>query len=308
MRISLVTTVRNEAASIDGLIESVGAQTRAPDEWIVVDGVSDDGTAERLARASACRVLVEPGNIAHGRNTAIRHTDGEIVAVTDGGCRPDRQWLARLAAPIERGDAAATAGRTRPRIRTPFDAAQWSLLDQFSARGLRKPAPSSRSLAFRRDLWEGCPYPEWLETGEDTWLFGAWRRRGVALVVIDDAVVEWQLRPSFGAFVRQHFRYMRGDGRASMHAHRHAMRVGFYGGLVGLAMLGTRTAPAACVAWLGYLAATAVRLPEVLAGRRWTFAAGALAILPPALLAMDAAKVAGYAVGCADRLRARAGG
>jgi len=306
MRISLVTTVKNEAASIDALIESVRRQTRAPDEWIVVDGVSDDDTAERLRRSRACRLLVERGNIAHGRNTAIRHAVGEIVVVTDGGCRPEPEWLARLIAPIERAEAAATAGCTRPQIRRPFDAVQWALLDQFSAGGLRRPAPSSRSVAFRRQLWEACPYPEWLDTGEDSWLFHAWRRGGVALLVIEDAVVEWQLRPSFGAFVRQHFHYMRGDGRALMHAHRHALRIGFYGGLVALAGLGAGGATAAAAAWVAYLAATGVRLPRALAGRPRSFAAHTVGVFPLALLAMDAAKIAGFGAGLAARLRAGA--
>ena len=249
-------------------------------------------------------MLVEPGNIARGRNVAIRHAAGDIIAVTDGGCRPEPAWLGRLVAPIERG-AEVTAGRTRPRIRAPFDATQWALLDQFVVGRLRAPAASSRSVAFRRKLWETCPYPEWLETGEDAWLLLDWQRRGAALVVVEDAVVEWELRAGFPAFLRQHFRYMRGDGRALMHSRRHALRVGFYGGLLALAGVGGGAA-AAGAAWAGYLALTGMRLPAALAGRPWRFAARAAGALPFALVAMDAAKIAGYGVGLAQRLRAGA--
>jgi hypothetical protein len=114
------------------------------------------------------------------------------------------------------------------------------------------------------------------------------------------------LRSSFGAFVRQHFHYMRGDGRALMHARRHALRLGFYGGLVTLAGLGAGGATAAAVTWVGYLAATGVRLPRALAGRPRSFAARAVGLFPLALLAMDAAKIAGYGAGLVERLRAGA--
>ena len=42
--VSLVMTVLNEAASLDALLASIAAQTTRPDEVIVVDGGSTDGT------------------------------------------------------------------------------------------------------------------------------------------------------------------------------------------------------------------------------------------------------------------------
>ncbi len=67
-RTSLIVTVRNEAASLDELLESVAAQTQPPDEIVIVDGGSTDrtwttlqGWTERLP----LRTLREPGaNIA----------------------------------------------------------------------------------------------------------------------------------------------------------------------------------------------------------------------------------------------------
>ena len=74
--ISLVMTVRNEAANLPLLLDSVLAQTLRPAEIVIVDGGSTDGTPQ-VARSYMGRLpvrLVElPGaNISKGRNAAIR--------------------------------------------------------------------------------------------------------------------------------------------------------------------------------------------------------------------------------------------
>jgi glycosyltransferase involved in cell wall biosynthesis len=307
MKISLVTTVRNEASSIDDLIAAVAAQSRRPDQWVVVDGGSSDDTVDRL-RLSSARVVIEPGNIAHGRNRAVAEADGELIAVVDAGCRPRRDWLANLVQPIENGRSAVAAGVTVPRIATWFDAVQWVLLDQFvGTRWVpRRPALSSRSLAFRRDTWIDCPYPEWLDLGEDTWLLEEWQRRGHSIERVDSAVVEWRLRERWREFLAQHFGYMRGDGRAGLHPRRHGARFAFYG-LLGTAIAfgnGT-TAWMAGAGWLLYLAATATRVGQATAGHGASFTLRVSAALAPCLLAMDLAKMSGYAVGRVDRWRRR---
>jgi biofilm PGA synthesis N-glycosyltransferase PgaC len=62
--ILIVSPMRNEAKHLGKVIAAMAAQTRPPDEWIVVDDGSDDGTPEILERASAqlpfLRVLRAP--------------------------------------------------------------------------------------------------------------------------------------------------------------------------------------------------------------------------------------------------------
>ncbi len=48
MRVSVIATVLNEAGSIDLLLDSLAGQTRPPDEVVIVDGGSSDGTRGRL--------------------------------------------------------------------------------------------------------------------------------------------------------------------------------------------------------------------------------------------------------------------
>ena len=120
MKISVVATVYNERANIERLLASLAAQTRSPDEVVICDGGSTDGTAEALRAYAAAvpdrlprvQVLEAPGaNISQGRNLAIAAAEGPIVAVTDAGVRLDVAWLERLSEPWQRDPATlAVAG------------------------------------------------------------------------------------------------------------------------------------------------------------------------------------------------------
>src|SRR6187401_1554068 len=96
-RISLVMTVRNEAKSLPHLLESVFAQTLLPNEIVIVDGGSTDGTQDAVRAYTGrlpLRLIEEPGaNISRGRNRAIREAAHDVIAVTDAGVRLDPRWL-----------------------------------------------------------------------------------------------------------------------------------------------------------------------------------------------------------------------
>lgn len=309
MKISLITTVRNEGGGAAALIDGVRCQSRQPDEWIVVDGGSSDDTARIFSSAPQCTLRVSPGGISNGRNLAISMARHAVIAVIDGGCVPEPEWLERLVVPIEDETlrAEVSVGATTPRVTRPFDAAQWIVLDQFVRRngGRRRPAASSRSLAFRREVWEEQSFPEWLETGEDSWLIDQWRLRGRQIVRVDGAVVEWELPVSLADVRRQHLRYMRGDGRALMHPWRHASRFGFYT-LLGVGVLaGAIPAMMSAATWLAYLVVTAVtRAPATLVDRGVGFALATLLWLPVLLPVVDAAKMEGFLRGVGSRFAA----
>jgi glycosyltransferase involved in cell wall biosynthesis len=114
--IAVIATVLNEAGAIEALLDSLAGQMRRPDEVIIVDGGSRDGTVERLhAWANLGRlplhVAILPGaNISQGRNAAIAATAAEIVACTDAGVRLEADWLANLVAPFEEAQPPDVAG------------------------------------------------------------------------------------------------------------------------------------------------------------------------------------------------------
>jgi hypothetical protein len=47
-RLLVVSPVRNEAAHLERVVAAMAAQTRPPDEWVIVDDGSNDGTGELL--------------------------------------------------------------------------------------------------------------------------------------------------------------------------------------------------------------------------------------------------------------------
>lgn len=51
-RLLVISPVRNEVAHLERVVAAMAAQTRPPDEWVVIDDDSDDGTGELLASLS----------------------------------------------------------------------------------------------------------------------------------------------------------------------------------------------------------------------------------------------------------------
>ena len=219
--VSLIATVFNEADNIARFAGSIRAQVRPPDEVVIVDGGSTDGTPEVIRRELEghvpLRVIVEPGlNISQGRNRAIAEARGPIIAASDAGCvlRPD--WLGRLVAPLETDAGLSVASGF-------YSMDCHSLLQQCvglaTMPGQLEPVnpetflPSSRSVAFRKTAWEAVGgYPEWLYTGEDTLFDLKLKRMGFRFRFVPEAVVEWEPRRSWRSIYRQSFLYARGGG------------------------------------------------------------------------------------------------
>jgi glycosyltransferase involved in cell wall biosynthesis len=298
VKVSLVGTVKDAAPHVADFLASVRAQTRPPDEVVIVDGGSTDGTLELLREASELTLIEEPGaNIARGRNVAIRAASHDVVAVSDADCVLAPDWLERLLVPLERG-ADVAMGFYRPLAETLFEACA-------AAISIPEPEeleeatfmPSARSVAFRREAFEAAGgYPEWLDLGEDMYLNHRWRRAGVRMELAADAVVYRRPRPSLGEYWRQFAGYARSDAEGGMHPRRHAIRFAVYGALAIALGSGRKGAvAAAAVAGAAYSARPirrAVRRIED-PGLR---AAAAAAI--PALMAVnDAAKMTGYLQG-----------
>ncbi len=302
MKVSLVTTVLNAREHVVGFLASLADQTRPPDEVIVVDGGSTDGTLEVLRDAEGIRLIEEPGaSIARGRNVAIAAAAHDVIAVTDADCELDPAWLERLLAPIEAG-ADVAMGAYRPVTET-------FLHRCLAAVNLPDPTewdeatfmPSSRSIAFRRSAIEAAGgYPEWLEIGEDMYVDHRFRELGLDMRLARDAVVRWHLRPDLRSTWTQYFRYARGDAIAGMHPARHALRFGVYG--AALYAWGSRgrlrklATLAGAVAYARAPMRRALRsLPDP------TERALALLAVPALMAFLDAAKMTGYLAGLLAR-------
>ena len=223
--VTLVVTVKNERRSLERFLESVFAQSRMPNEIVIVDGGSHDGTVKLLQvhqgrqhQDVELRVVEAPGaNIAAGRNIGIESAQGSLIAITDAGTELDRCWLEQLVAPLERNTGiAVSSGFFTPGGKTWFERTLSTIITP--QREDVSPAsflPSSRSVALRKDWWQRVGgYPEWLQHCEDLVFDLALRNAGAEFCFVPDAVVSWTARSTPAAFFRQYLLYARGDGQA----------------------------------------------------------------------------------------------
>jgi glycosyltransferase involved in cell wall biosynthesis len=308
-RTALIVTVLNEAASIDGLLAGVAAQTRPPDEVVIADGGSTDGTWQRLVTWSPrlpLRLVRVPGaSIAAGRNAAINACSAELLAVTDAGVRLEPDWLANLLARL-RPEIDVVAGFFVPDPQTTFEVAMGAtVLPSLQDVRAETFLPSSRSVLVRRRAWQQVGgYPAWLDYGEDLVFDLALRRAGYGFAFASDAIVRFRPRSSLRAFFVQYLHYARGDGKANLWPRRHAIRYLTYllapwllvrGGWLGRGLV--------FLGGLAYVRRPYERLIPAAAclGPLQAFGAGML--VPVIRLVGDVAKMIGYPVGLAWRLR-----
>ena len=304
VKASLVSTVKDVGpANMREFLESLRSQTRQPDETIIVDGGSTDGTLEVLREATEITVVSEPGaNISRGRNVAIAATAHDVIAVTDADCILSSDWLERLLAPIENG-ADVAAG---------FYRALGDSLYQVStaAVSIREPEevgpgwmPSSRSIAFRREAYDAAGgYPEWLGIGEDMYFDHQLVATGARMEPVVDAVVGWRVRPTPAATWRQYAGYAEGDAAAGLYPERHFLRFAVYSiGAVALARRNRPLLALATIAALAYATKPVHRAWRRLEGRDAERMAS-VATVPAAMAFIDAAKMWGYARGLARRI------
>ena len=309
MRVTVICTVKNEAASIERLLDSLMAQTRPPDEVIVTDGGSLDGTVTVLreyAKRAPWPLRIEclPGaNISVGRNQAIHEASHAIIASTDAGVWLDRWWLEAITAPFADPNVQWVSGFFVADPQTTFETALGATtLPSVDDVQLDRFIPSSRSVAFRKSAWAAVGgYPEWLDYCEDVIFDLALRQRFGNFAWSPAAIAHFRPRSTLRAFARQYYVYARGDGKADLWPRRHAIRYTTYLGLLpALLLLGRRNALFWALLPLG-LAAMIWRpvrhLRQMTRGWPLRRKAQAGAWIPLIRVTGDVAKMVGYPVG-----------
>jgi glycosyltransferase involved in cell wall biosynthesis len=215
--ISLVVPVRDEAASIQTLVESIAGQTRQPDEILFVDGGSRDRTLEllRAARHTDGRIrIIEAAEASpgRGRNLGIEAARHEWIALTDAGIRLEPTWLERLAE-VARLDPslAVVYGNYEPLIASFFErcaALSYPPPKQLRPGG-RMRGPSTASMLLRRSVWEKVGgFPD-LRAAEDLIFMEDVRAAGFKEGWSPGATVWWQLQPGLGRTFRKFVIYSR---------------------------------------------------------------------------------------------------
>ncbi len=320
--VSVIVTVKNEEANITTLITSLLNQTLRPDEIVIVDGGSTDRTVETIERfvdqGEPIRLFLAPGsNISQGRNIAISHAYGEIIASTDAGVKLSPDWLKFLVGAFEKREDAdggmdvaadVVSGFFVSDPHSVFEMAMGAtVLPNESEIERETFLPSSRSVAFKKEAWRRVGgYPEWLDYCEDVWFDLELRKAGYRFVFVPAAVTHFRPRQNIRQFFKQYYLYARGDGKAALWPKRHFVRyaayviaplallLGFWYKLLWLLLIGASAV---------YLQRPYWRLWPVIKPLRRSEQFEAILWVPLIRLVGDVAKMVGYPVGVWWRLR-----
>lgn len=233
MRVSFITTVFNEEETIEDFLKSLFAQTRLPDEIIIVDGGSRDGTTAKIKVQKSRQfggqakikdykgkfnLITKRGNRSVGRNEAIRQATGDVIVCSDSGNILDKDWVKNIIKPfsdkktdVAAGFYKANAENIFQKCLVPFALVMPDRVkeDEF--------LPATRSIAFRKTIWEKAGgFNEQLSHNEDYAFALKLRNISAKIVFCKNAIVNWIPRRNFKEAFVMFFRFALGDAEAKI--------------------------------------------------------------------------------------------
>lgn len=222
MKISLCVTTFNEEGSIAKLLDSLLSQSKKPDEIVIVDGGSKDKTIEIInhyqKKSGLIKLLKEKCTRARGRNLSVELAKNEIIAITDGGCVADKDWLKNITSPLGKPEIDVSAGFYKMVGKTKIQKAMSVFLGVTPRKFDVNFLASTRSLAFKKHVWESVGgFPE--EKGnsaEDTYFNYRILNKGFKIARVKNAVVEWGMPENLKDFEFKIREYATWDGRTKI--------------------------------------------------------------------------------------------
>ena len=171
-KISLVITVKYEKATLP-------TQTRKPDEVIIIDAYQNNKTLNR----------------SQGRNLGVKRAKGDIIAFTDAGCIPDKNWLAELVKPFKDKNVQVVSGYYRGSPKTVFEACLVPYVLVMPDKVPEQFFPSTRSMAIRKKLFvETGGFNESIDPGEDFEYANRLNQLGIKFYFAPKAMISWRPR------------------------------------------------------------------------------------------------------------------
>ena len=236
MQFTLVSTVFNEISRLGQTIADIEAQSLPPDQIVITDAGSNDGTYEKLIQWKAASlipilILREKGcNVARGRNLAIEAAQYDLIVSTDFGCRFHPKWLESIISEFRKSESSLNSKKngsetlvaggtytvTENSIQTFAAKANYILTRAYKLDVESWFIPSSRSIAYFKKVWDEVGgYPEWLTLAGDDLVFGMkLRAKGYKWAIVDKPYVYWLRHQNANGYSKESFRYGLGDGEA----------------------------------------------------------------------------------------------
>lgn len=215
LKVTVCVTTYNESLSISNLLESLPKQTYPIDEIIIVDAGSKDGTTEKVKKFKKVKLIVRNGiSRSAGRNLAISKAKNKIVAITDAGCIPDKDWLEEIIKPFSKDNSIdVVSGYFKPICSNSFEKAVSCFLISKRIHLGNSFQPSSRSVAFKKDIWKKVGgYPESVTgTAEDTVFNFNLVKENAKFIFNKRAVVGWKMPGNLFDFAKKAYYYAKGD-------------------------------------------------------------------------------------------------
>jgi glycosyltransferase involved in cell wall biosynthesis len=218
--ISVVIPARNAERTLGRVLDALAAQRPRPDEVIVVDNGSDDGTAA-IGEAHGARVVrTESGGAGGARNAGWDAAGSDVVVFLDSDAIPEPGWCAGLHRALEQfpGAIVGCARTFRPRT-------AWGWVAHLQIETPYLPAGPPRTTGFVSSYCMAVPRAaplRWDESygGEDG-LFCADANTGGIRLVFDPRFVALHDhdRESFHALLGQQRRHAFGLARVGAVQH-----------------------------------------------------------------------------------------
>ncbi|PNX49601.1 MAG: glycosyl transferase family 2 [Thermoplasmata archaeon M9B1D] len=211
MFISIIITIKNEAKTIQPLLDSLLDQQQ-PFEIIIIDANSSDDTQKIIKKYmqnhSNIKLYIKAGSRGNGRNYGVTKAKGEIVAFTDGGCTAEKNWLENIRKKMSEGYD-IVAGKT---INT--GSFKETKRVEIIQNGYDITWPSC-NLAYKKQLFEKINgFDEQFITAEDIDLNFKAVKTGAKIGYAEKAIIYRSSASSLYKFIQQSFWY--GYGRKQL--------------------------------------------------------------------------------------------
>jgi len=208
MKTSVVVAVKNRESCIGLNIESLlASRTKYPFDIWIVDDHSTDRTAQIAGHYPVHLITSDGEGVSAARNTGIRRTDADIVAITDSDCLVDGDWIEILTEKHARNpDAIGITGRVSnhdessriSRVVQEKCFAPPSHHEEFTWKG-----PGNNIAYKRKRLMDLGLFDESLRAGEDPELNWRIHKAGLKILFTPEMHVQHMNRDTLHGMIQQ---------------------------------------------------------------------------------------------------------